>query len=135
MWVMPCVCVVNGRTMLEGHDIHLVKMDLWDIGIGSDVDVFLRHKSEIDGWLFGLPCRCDDFCDVCYSIDGGSIHSNEDALTECRSPAGDTCRRGRRDAGIQDDTLVVGVGREIEAKGGVGAFEWDCYGNRWTEWI
>ena len=83
MWVVPRGSVVDCGTVLKSHDVHLVEMKLWDVGVRPDVDMFLRHKGEVDGWLFCPPCCCDDCGDVGKIINGGSIHSDEGAITEC----------------------------------------------------
>ena len=65
VWVVPCGRVVDCGAVLIGHDIHLVEMKLWDVGVRSDVDMFLWHEGEIDGRSFGLPGCFDDGGDIC----------------------------------------------------------------------
>jgi len=41
--------------VLMSHDIHHIKIDLWHIGVGSDIEVLGRYDGDIERFGGGGP--------------------------------------------------------------------------------
>ena len=80
VWVTPCCCVVDGCAVLVGHDVHLIKVDLRNICIGANVDVFGRDKSDSGGRLLGALRGSDDGGDVAEDLDWCVVDGDDDAV-------------------------------------------------------
>jgi len=53
MGITPWGSIVYCGMMLIRHHVHLIKMNLWDHGVGMKVDAFRRDKGEGGRRLFG----------------------------------------------------------------------------------
>ena len=80
MWVTPCFCVVDGYIVLVGHDVHLIKMDLRNIFIGANIDVFWRDQSDGGRRLFCALRGSDDGSDVIEDLDRFVVDGDDDTV-------------------------------------------------------
>ena len=72
--------VVDGIAVLVRHNVHLVKMDLWNVGIGANIDVFLRNQGDGGRRLFGVLRGSNDGDDVVEDLYWFFVDGDDDAV-------------------------------------------------------
>ena len=62
------------------HDVHLVEMNLWNVGVGGRVDAFRGHHGDYDGFRLPQASLGDTGVDVGDGGDGNVVDRDDVAI-------------------------------------------------------
>ena len=81
MWVRPSWGTVFSGVVLMGRDIHLVEMNLWNVGVRGGVDALGGYHGDDDRFRFEQPSLGDLAVDIGDGGGGNVVNCDDVAIT------------------------------------------------------